>query len=47
MAGQPRVVSAILFSPRGGSSHGARALAAVPPSDAWDGVWRDNQAAVD
>jgi len=25
----------------------ARALAATPPSDAWDGVWRDNQASVD
>ena len=36
MAGQRRVVSAILFSPRGGSSHAARALSTLLPSEGWD-----------
>ena len=36
MAGRPRVVSAILFSPRGGSSHAARALSAGLPDEGWD-----------
>ena len=36
MAGRPRVVSAILFSPRGGSSHAARALIRRLPEDGWD-----------
>ena len=36
MAGQRRVVSAILFSPRGGSSHAARAFSALLPSEGWD-----------
>ena len=36
MAGRPRVVSAILFSPRGGSSHAARALSARLPDEGWD-----------
>ncbi len=35
MAGRPRVVSAILFSPRGGSSHGARAFTAELPAAGW------------
>ena len=35
MAGRPRVVSAILFSPRGGSSHGARAFSSALPAAGW------------
>ncbi len=35
MAGQRRVVSAILFSPRGGSSHAARALSAGLSAEGW------------
>ena len=35
MAGHPRVVSAILFSPRGGSSHGARAFSSALPAAGW------------
>ncbi len=36
MAERRRVVSAILFSPRGGSAHGARALTARLPDEGWD-----------
>ena len=35
MAGPRRVVSAILFSPRGGSSHATRALSARLPAEGW------------
>ena len=35
MAGPRRVVSAILFSPRGGSSHATRALSAGLPAEGW------------
>lgn len=35
MAGSRRVVSAILFAPRGGSSHAARALSARLPGEGW------------
>ena len=35
MAGHRRVVSAILFSPRGGSSHATRALSAGLPAEGW------------
>lgn len=35
MAGPRRVVSAILFSPRGGSSHATRALCARLPAQGW------------
>jgi glycosyltransferase involved in cell wall biosynthesis len=36
MADHRRVVSAILFSPRGGSAHAARALSARLPDEGWD-----------
>ena len=35
MAGHRRAVSAILFSPRGGSAHAARALSAGLPGEGW------------